>query len=115
SLYFKNCRTDRLIATTRGCKNTAKLNQPPFLTRHIDKAIHARHKVGAARNIVAKHIVVAQDFVESCGIKAGQYRFTQLSPHFAVPRGTKHVDSQNAASAGPAARAASGPGGAQRI
>ena len=71
SLYFQNRRADRLIAATRGCKNAAKLNQPAFLTRHIDKAVHTRYKIGATRNIVAKHIVVAQDFIESHRIKAG--------------------------------------------
>ena len=109
SLYFQNRRTHRLIAATRGCKNTAKLNQPPFLTGHIDKAVHARYKVGATRNIVAKHIVVAQDFVESRRIKAGQYRFTQLSPHLAIPRVTRHFDPRRcAAPARPAARTANG-------
>ena len=42
-------------------------------SRAYDKA---RGKVGTDRNIGAKHIIVAQDFVERRGIEAGQYGFT---------------------------------------
>ena len=91
-LHIHDCRTDRRVAGTRGGKHTAKVNQPPFLAGHVDEAVHPRPIIGTGRDIVAKHIVVAQGLVESRRTETDQYGFTQFGPHFAFARVTRHFD-----------------------
>src|SRR5262245_16596798 len=72
SLYFQNLGIDTPIAATRSCENAAKLNQPPFLTGHLDKAVHVSRKIATGHNIVPNHVVLAKNLVESRRIKTSE-------------------------------------------